>query len=269
MTKTLLIFLFSDRIDPYVNVIAHTFDKMQVDAVKLIHIKDTKTGLSEKQASWVYNNIWNLIEALSEDYYIDYSNYTKLESQGGTTSRQELKQKNNLDIYKRINERLTEQSLVRLDYSELKEGLSQIIKNVGGSKFCLLDLTSATKVPSIDIFSVCLALGVKSVYTFELVDRPDPKNPEASLYHSLNENNFSYTCISDTTAVKSSRSALLRKSPLLWYVGIVALIVMLISLYLLVTAGPQSLAVQGLNLGAAIIGIVTPVFALLEQRRKD
>jgi len=44
---------------------------------------------------------------------------------------------------------------------------------------------------------------------------------------------------------------------------------MVISLYLLVTAGPQSLAVQGLNLGAAIIGIVTPVFALLEQRRKD
>lgn len=269
MAKTLLLFLFSDRIDPYVNVIAYTFDKMDVDSVKLIHIKDTKTGLTDKQASSVYNNIWTQVEALSEGYYVDYSSYATAGSQGEIVSRRELNQKNNLDIYRRIHERLTEHSLVRLDYSNLKDDISQLIKKVGGNKSCLLDITAATKSPSIDIFSICLALGVKLVYTFELADRPDSKNLESSLYHSLKIDKYSYTCISETLAVRSSRSALLRKSPLLWYTAIVALTVMIFSLYLLVSTGPQSLAVQGLNLGAAIIGIISPIFALLEQRRKD
>lgn len=259
MGKTLLIFLFSDRVDPYVNAIAYTFDNMQVDTVRLVQIKGTKTGLTETQASAVYNRIWTLIENLSKGYYID--------SAAGQAEQRLLSRTDKLDIYRRINERLTEHSLVRLDYTNLKEDLNQLIRREGGSKCCIVDLTAASKSPSIDVFSVCLALGVGAVYTFELADRPNPKNPELSLYHALGKDGYSYTCIGETEPVRASQAALLRKSSLLWYVGAIALVVMVVSLYLLATTGPNSLIVQGLNLAAAVVGIVSFILAIAEQRR--
>jgi len=241
MGKTLLVFLFSDRVDSYINAIAHVYDHMQIDAVRLVYVKGTKTGLTDAQASTVSNQIWGRLEKLAIDKD---------------------------DIYKRVNERLLDRQLLPLEYMSLKEGLEKIVKKQGGNGNCIIDLTGASKAPSIEVFSVCLALGIKSVYTFELSTRPDPSNPESSLYHSLGKEGYSYTCLNDTDPVKASQSALLRKSPFLWYVCAISLIVMVISLYILGTIGPNNVAVQGLNLAASIVGLGSPILALLVQRRR-
>lgn len=238
MGKTLLIFLFSDRVDSYINAIAYTYDNMEVKSVRLIYVKGTRTGLDNSQASNVFNQIWNRIERLSSE-------------------------KN--DIYTHINEYLLDRELIQLNYTSLKEGLKEVIKKQGGNENCIIDLTGASKSSSIDVFAVCLALGVDSAYTFELLTRPKPLNPEESLYHLLEKQAYSYHCVSNTDPVKNSQSDLLRKSSLLWYICVFSLSVMVVSLYILHTSGFENETIQSLNLAASIIGIASPILALIKQ----
>ncbi|WP_414548917.1 hypothetical protein [Anabaena sp. CCY 0017] len=242
MARTLFLFLFSDRVDTYINAIAYSYDNLEIESVRLVHVKGTKTGLTDTQAISVFNQIWNRLEKLASS----------------TT-----------EIYKRINERLLDRQLIPITYSNLKNSLEQSIKKQGGSRNCVIDITSASKVPSIDVFTVCLALGIKSIYTFELIIKYDSKNPDKFLYHAMCENDYSYTCLSNTEPVRASQSALLRKSAFLWYMGAISLIVMVLSLYILVAIGPNSTFVQGLNLMAAVVGLLSPALALVEQRRKS
>jgi hypothetical protein len=242
MAKTLFLFLFSDRVDTYINAIAHTYEDMDVKAVRFVYVKGTKIGLKDDtQASAVFTEIWSRLQNLALG---------------------------SGEIYKKLNERLLDRQLIPIDYPELKSDLSQFIKRQGGARNCIIDLTSASKVASIDVFTVCLALGIKSVYTFELDPKPDPKTPDKFLYHALSKGAYSYTCLTSTPPVKASQSSLLRKEYVLWYVGIAALIVMVVSLYILATIGPNSLFVQFLNLTAAVVGLASPAIALIEQRRK-
>lgn len=245
MTKTLFIFLFSPQVDSYVNAIAYTYDEMKIEAVRLVYVKGTTTELTDSKASTLSNQIWSRIESL----------------------------KNQAKIYEQINERLLDRQLIPIEYSDLKSRLSQITKRQGNLRNCIIDLTGATKVPSIDVFSVCLALGVKSIYTFELAKKPDSKlpsyNPDNFLYDALSKNDYSYTCLSNTEPVRASQASLLRKSSLLWYVGAFSLFVMITSLYLLLSFGTDNIAIEGLNLAAAVVGLVSPVLALAEQRQKN
>jgi hypothetical protein len=245
MAKTLFLFLFSPQVDSYINAITFTYDEMKIEAVRLVYVKGTTTELTDSKASTLSNKIWNRIESL----------------------------KNKAKIYEQINERLLDRQLIPIEYSDLKSRLSQITKRQGSLRNCIVDLTGATKVPNIDVFSVCLALGIKSIYTFELAKKPDYKdpsyNPDNFLYHALSKNDYSYTCLSNTEPVRASQASLLRKSSLLWYVGTFSLFVMITSLYLLLTFGTDNIAIQGLNIAAAVVGLISPVFALAEQRQKN
>lgn len=243
MAKTLFIFLFSSQVDSYINAIVYTYDEMRIEAVRLVYVKGTTTELTDSKASTLSNQIWSRIESL----------------------------KDKAKIYEQINERLLDRQLIPIEYSDLKKRLSQITKKQGSLRNCIVDLTGATKVPSIDVFSVCLALGIRSIYTFELAKKPNYKdpgyNPDNFLYDVLNKNDYSYTCVSDTEPVRASQASLLRKSSLLWYVGTFSLCVMVASLYLLLAFGSDNIAVQGLNVAAAVVGLVSPIFALAEQRK--
>ena len=244
MAKTLFIFLFTSQVDSYINAIAYTYDEMRIEAVRLVYVKGTATELTDSKASTLSNQIWSRIESL----------------------------KDKAKIYEQINERLLDRQLIPIEYSDLKKRFSQITKKQGSLRNCIVDLTGATKVPSIDVFSVCLALGIRSIYSFELVEKPnynDPDyNPDNFLYDALNEkDDYLYTCISNTDPVKASKASLLRKSFLLWYIGAFSLCVMVASLYLLLAFGSDNIAVQSLNVAAAVVGLVSPIFALAEQRK--
>lgn len=241
MSRTLFVFLFSDRVDSYINAVAHAYDKEQVDAVCFVYVRGTPTGLTDILANTVFSTIANRLEELSR---------------GGA------------EIYQRIQARLLDRRLLPLDYSSLRSGLSRELNKCGGANKCMVDVTGAAKGPAIDVFSVCLALGVRSIYTFELKNKPDPANPEKSLYHFLGPNDYSYTRLTETEPVKSSRAVLLRKFPMLWYVVGIALAAMIITLIILVSAGPDNVVLQGINLLAAVVGLFSPLIALFQESRR-
>lgn len=244
MAKTLFLFLFSSQVDPYINAIAYTRREMKIDAVKLIYVKGAKTGLDNEKARSIFIQIWTKIESL----------------------------KNDAEIYNEINEKLLDRQLLPIEYSTLKIDFEKATKKEGSLRNCIVDITGATKVAGIDIFSICLALGLKSIYSFELIKNRDTRasgyNPDDFLYHALKDQDYSYTCLSETIAVKSSQSSLLRKSALLWYVGTFSLLIMVVSLYLLLTFGSDNVMIQRLNIVAAIVGFISPIVALAEERQK-
>ncbi|ASC70461.1 uncharacterized protein XM38_014000 [Halomicronema hongdechloris C2206] len=240
MLKTLLVFLFSPNVDSYINAISYAYENMGIEAIKLIHIKGTETGITDSEASNISSKIWGRLGDLSSRFS---------------------------GVYKQINEQLLKRELIPIEYSNLKRELYQVIKSQKNTKW-IVDLTTAPKRPSIDVFAVCLALGIESVYTFELKPKYDPNRSDDFLYHVLNETDYSYTCLSKTDPVRNSQSSLLRKSYLLWYVGAISLVVMLISLIVFITIGPESSFIQGLNLTAAVVGLISPAFALVDQKRR-
>ena len=65
MSKTLFLFLFSSRPDGYINAIAHAFDHMHVEAIKLVYVKGARTGLNDNEATAASNQIWARLEELT------------------------------------------------------------------------------------------------------------------------------------------------------------------------------------------------------------
>lgn len=187
MDKCLLMFLFSDTIDTYVNVIAHAFDSedLRVRKVVLIHVIGTKADIDDTEAGMVNTRIWRQFESLANGEHIQFPHISELRTNlQATEQKKQLPLNSNLSVYRRINERI-EHSLSRIENLKIQEQLSMIIKREGGRKKCILDITATTKVPSINIFSVCMALGIDNLYVFELKQNVNRNNPELSLYHNL------------------------------------------------------------------------------------
>ena len=153
------------------------------------------------------------------------------------------------------------------DYDKMKSQFSALIKQAGGPRHCIFDLTGAAKGPSIDIFAMCLAMGITSVFLFELADPFDKDNPDNSLYHNLSDSGYRYTCLSSTAPVQASQSLLLRKAPMLWATVFASSIAIIVTVTLGLVAGPNSTPFQWLNIIASVVGLLAPMFALVQSRR--
>lgn len=256
MPKTLLLFLLSPNVDAYINVIAHAYDQLDIREIHFIHIKGTKTALEDSEASTVHSRILTQVEYLSQSRYMDFfRNQTR-----------EIESVPAIDIYRRINRQIKERG-IRYDvqYHELKEKLEAAIKS-SGKENCFVDLTTATKTPAIDIFSICLGLDIK-VYTFELDDAVDRQVPENSLYHNLvSQNSYSYTCLSESLAVQASQRLLVRRDRIRFYlIGFIFIVTAtLLTFYFLGDA--QSLPLQFVGVLANIIGVFTFIFEVVRRK---
>lgn len=275
MSKTLVIFMFSPNVDTYVNCISFAYDKMEVSKVCLVHVKNAVTGLeSDKQASDVSNRIWLQIQSLSEGKYIYFpqlsrspDNASKEHSVHDESDVEDLPD-SNIEIYQRIHGRLLDRQLLTVDYQNLKDEVASIIKTHGGNDACILDVTAATKVPSIDLFAITIAIGLKNLYVFELDERPDRKVPHKSLYHALAQaQSFKYTNLLSTPPVQASHRELVRKSPVLWFTAGSFAIVLVVALLSLMFFGVDNILVTVISLFSGLIGIVSSVFALIDYRK--
>ncbi|MBL8161472.1 MAG: hypothetical protein JNJ61_05750 [Anaerolineae bacterium] len=265
MSKTLFLFLFSPNPDSYINAICYAYEKLDVKKVKLIHVKGAKTALSDKDAPLVKNRIWSQIEGLSKGEYIVFpKDLTALDR-----SQKQLNNATRIDVYRRIQEDFLDDGVVDIHYDKLKEGLDSVFRKYGGTKpkNYVVDLTSGAKAPTIDIFSVCLALGVDQIYIFELADTPDRANPENSLYHALPADKFSYTCLTKSAAVMAGRAAFLRKRSLRWAVMLISLVVWATSTAFFLSQGSNSQPLQYIMVLSGIVGLVSPIVSSVSERR--
>ena len=256
--------MFSPNVDPYVNSIAHCYDNMDVSRVCLVHVKDTTTGLSSDEvASTTFNQIWLQIEGLSKGFY---TNYRKRDAEGNFTQTAVASSK--VEIYQRINSRLLDRQLIPIVYKNLKEGVTKILQNHGGKQNCILDLTAASKVPSIDLFATSLALSAGGVHVFELDSLVSREHPENSLYHALNEKDYSYTNLLSSPPVKASLEDIIVRTPVLMRITIVFAAILLLSFGIFFFFGLQSAWAGFLGIISSLIAILTVTFTLIEKKQK-
>lgn len=265
MPDKLLVFLLSTRIDTYVNVITHAYEEMKINDITFIHIQGLKNSLTEDEAGVINSCIWQSIKNLSNGEYLDFSEIIKNKSTLPTAKS--LNTSTKIDIYRRIHENLLSRNFRHIKYEGLKIELENIIKQSGGATKCAVDITTASKVLSIDIFSICLSLGIELVYTFELSDPPNQNQPEQSLYHELTKDKYNYTLITESKAVKNSKSAILRKSQLIWSLFTTALIIFIVVSYN-ATKGSNDPFIQLINTLASIVSLITPLITVIIQRRR-
>lgn len=268
MSKTLLVFLLSPNVDPYINAIAYSFAKMDVRRVRVIYVKGAEEDIDDSKANPVNTRIWQQIQSLAHGEYLQFPPLNQSVSPSLPLSPMQLSQASSgLDIYRRINEELIDHDLIALNYSNLRNELKSLVKESGINN-CVVDVTSASKDLSIDVFSACLALGIRSIHTFALKSKGVKKDPIASLYHSLAPAEYEYVCFTDSPVVKASQDSLLRKSQLFWYVILAAFTIMGVSLYANFTGGSQNIFLEIVNLLATVVGIVTPIAAIVNERIK-
>jgi hypothetical protein len=183
MNNTLLLFMFSPNVDTYVNPITYCFENLDVTTIHLVHVKDAITGLTKDEHAYTLSNrVWEQLIALSNGKYINFSSDLKI----NTSDYSQISLSNqNTDIYKRVCNGLSSRQVHSVSYQDLKEGIEKIVKQNYGTGNCFLDVTAATKVPSIELFSIALALNISNFCVFELDERPDPSEPSKSLYHNV------------------------------------------------------------------------------------
>lgn len=138
-----------------------------------------------------------------------------------------------------------------------------MIKKHGGIKNCIFDLTSGTKIPTFDIYSICIALGIKYIFIFELSEPFDKKNPQKSLYHCVELNNkYRHLNISNNLPITESHKSLIRTNQLRIPVMLILLFTGFVLVVIALYGNINNFFIQFLNILAIIITIVSPVLSL-------
>lgn len=271
MDKTLIIFLFSDNRDPYVNAITHAVksEDIRVRKIRFIHVQEAVTDLTNNRAKTIFQDVFRQMTSLSQGKYITFARYGQDGKQLSEESTSTLTINSRIGLYTEAYDLIREYTLSHVPRSDLKKDLKKLIKAEGGNQQCLVDITAAIKSPAIEVFAVCLSLGMSRIYSFELVDRFDPKAPEKSLYHALPNDKFFYTLITDIPLVKESISSLTRKSTLILRVGIAGLVTAILSIGIYFAFGANSPFIQILSILGTVIGIISIVPVVLDNLGKN
>lgn len=184
MSKSLFIFMISTNVDTYINPITHCFEHLKVSSVYLTYVKNAPTGLkSDRQAKELVENIKEQFITLSNGKYKDFSRAYTDPSKEIEPNIKSLDGQNT-SIYGEAYSSLMFKPYT-IDYNNLKEGIESIVQHNHDANFCILDVTAASKVPSIELFGFALAMNIKHIHVFELSIRHDRDDPVKSLYHNV------------------------------------------------------------------------------------
>jgi hypothetical protein len=255
MSKTLLVFLFSTNVDSYINVIAHGYRHLGIKRVSLLHIEGASTGVNSEVATQLATRIWAGINGLAQGKYLDFSKDPSGLADISTIPALPLEESGVATLYAEIDKNIRERRIVSLNQPTITTDLQKIIEEHGGKGLCVLDVTAATKVPSVDIFSVCLAIEMHNLFTFELLRRPFSTDRVNNLYHALTANDYEYTPLTDRPAVRNARRLIKKRIRLLGYIVGVTLLTASVSLILLAIQRPAEDYLSVVGSIASLVGL--------------
>lgn len=198
MAKTLFLFVTSRRPDAYCNAITYCVEKMEVDRVVCVNIKemlsttDEAEALNEADPHKTSDEIKQFIRYLFNGKYASYKAdeliVSDLEDSG-------------YEVYRRCFEKVTDWTVLTIEYKNLRAAIKDFIRR---NPNCIFDVTSLKKHLMADVLACCIAMRMKNVYSFDLKVSPDFEHPESMLYHSLGKDDFLYTNLLDSEPVRES-----------------------------------------------------------------
>jgi hypothetical protein len=237
MSRTLYIFVTSERPDAYLNSVVHCLKYEEIVNITFVHIVGLESstfrmqGNLEKGISFkVSQNAHVLLHNLAYD-----GEYTYFDNE------EERKRVKLLEVY---NEEQSKVDEIRrfyqecldvktwthrdISYNGLRKEIARIKKQQPDSMF---DVTAIGKQYLGDIIAICIIEGIDNLHTFSAKRKPDFDNPWRMLIHELRDGQkYEYINIINTDIFSDcSKSILVRTLPVTISIGIVGIIFLIIS----------------------------------------
>ncbi|SRR6266849_630199 len=270
MSQTLYLFVTSRRPDQYINPALHCIEYENVDKVVFTYINDSMESTAKARSipQEIYNRVMSLLSSLSQDGTYRYFDNKK-------------DKENLLDIYKeeevkKIKEFYTlflgkniDWSVKVIEYLDLKDGLTNIYHE---ERSCLFDVTALSNRHIADILAVSIIAGFHNIYTFELKEAPNFKEPWKSLFHELRARNQVETVYQHVNIVKTkvfrecTDSIFIRKLPL--KVSLVLTPIFIIALLLInFFYGSTNWVIQTVGILSAVASLLSIIFSFFPPKK--
>lgn len=271
MSKTLFLFVNSERPDSYLNSVVHCILNEDVRNVEFIHVPGSKDSKTAGQS--VSATVQRLVVTLLEDLAAS-GKYRHLvgERSGEREDLRQIYSSERLHEIQGIYRRCAELGLnwhnrdVR--YQDLRKEIRSIARKKPDS---IVDVTAAKKGLLGDVIAAAVIEGLRSLHTFEMKARPDFDKPWTMLYHELAAREslppgYEYVDIIDTPVFdECSRSLLVRRPSLISSV-VVALVGLLVMLIAYFTLGEESWLVRSAFAASTVASLLSVVFTLFPPR---
>nr|BBH94956.1 hypothetical protein KTA_31550 [Thermogemmatispora argillosa] len=179
MPRSLLLLVGSARPGAYINTIAHTVSKLEVNHIVMVNILDAPLGESNDFENLVNESLWKAINELANGMY------------GNKQISKEMQ-----GLYGSIRDIYTYRHIERINYHFLREDISRLRKVYGAE--AIVDITSLPKRVAIDVLAACLAEDMSRVMLFEL------KKQGGYLYHELSTSDYEYILLPDWAPLLSN-----------------------------------------------------------------
>lgn len=185
MGRSLLVFIGSPNVGPYINAMANAVVKYDVDSITLVNIVESPSGQQVDFETFANKVLWDTLCGLVEGVY--------KELKRGSTSYQEtsVPEASKSEAYKKLKHVFgNDHSLAKVCYPFLTEDIEKL-KNTKGPDV-IIDLSGVPKRASIDVLTACLAVGITDVMLFEL---EVPSSGVQTLYHNLQEKDYTHVVL--------------------------------------------------------------------------
>lgn len=259
MDRTLLVFVGSSNVGPYVNAMANAVNKYGVDRIALINLVEPPSREQVNFIDFANTDLWNTVCGLVEGVY-------KWKDRKGKSHTVPVPEAKGYEAYKKLWEKIGESHLlVKVRYKFLREDIERLREIYGADS--IVDLTGTPKRIAIDILAACLAVGMSRIMLFELNRLFD--NEVESLYHNLAESDYTHVLLPDSEQLMANiefYSSRRNRSKLWRSVGsILAAIILIVGYqFARIDLGETNWFTWLLVVAIAIIGLVGGVAPLMD-----
>jgi hypothetical protein len=270
-SKSIYLFVTSQRPDPYVNAIAHCVLHASVERVVFIHVRGTPGAADEIDLSAVaLRNVQIQMDLLANGQYryFDGESSGKTVNLGDVYGPQELSELK--DLYLRCLQQNVNWSHRQIAYSALRYELSRMKSEAPNSLF---DVTSVSKSLLGDIIAAAILEDIDAFYTFDLRIKPNFDEPWRMLIHeargasALQDRRYAYVNMVDTPVFRSCANSILVRGPrlILPLGAAVVLLAMAVAHYLI--RGEVTTFIQITSIASGVASLLSLTFALWPVRR--
>ncbi|MGP4109728.1 hypothetical protein ACTWP5_02270 [Streptomyces sp. 4N509B] len=244
-----LVFVYSNDVGPYINVLSYLEDKRSVSNFKFVFL----TGVVNESPRT------NFVDSI----LLELDNLAN-----GTYKGRELALSHDVrEKYASIARHLRRNDSLAVPIT--MEQLGDFLKKYEAESKpipLLVDVTGLPKTQMAHVLLVCLSHRSTVTNTFELLARPNRARPELSLYHALGQNDFWYASLTRDLTVHNSVRQLVPVRRVVLVAGVVAAIT-LVGFFINLLTDPESIWLSVLGITSSLFGILSTALQFMPARR--
>ena len=273
MSKTLYLFVTSERPDSYVNAIAHCLIQTSVETITFVHISNVGQSAQADEpdlSAVALRNVQILMERLANGQY----RYFVGENAGAVVDLAPMYTPEELvamkQMYAQCLQKRTKWSHRQVPYGSLREELALANKADAESMF---DVSSLSKSLLGDVVAVSILEGISSLYALELRQRPNFDEPWLMLLHELGTRpgrsglKYGYVNIVNTPVFRKCSGSILVRGPRLIFPIALAFALLVAALTDYVIRGDVTKFIEVTSIASAVASLFSLFLNFFPARR--